>query len=588
MRLPPGLTNMKIYPKLVLTFLVVLLPLNLLGLYMNQSGSTTVKEEISASVQSKVHFYMSLIQSDILRTLKSEQEFIGDDDLQQLSVQGDVLDPNAKREGILRLERRLDLLLNSSAFVVAATITIPSLQKSITNTDYRYEMPEEYKALRFQSSRYQKPFVIWKGRVFLNVVYPERPFDEMDKEPLFVVTLEVSKPRIQEMLKQLTKENQGEALFIDNNLEWEVASQPGGALQKELPDAIRKILASDDSVQSVQTVRWKGTSYIVSVENSSLIGVSLVTMIPEQQLLGPLRKYRLLMWGIIILTVGIVLVFSYRLYRVIHRPLKKLISAFRKVEQGNLDVEVSHPSGDEFGYLYNQFNVMVQQVNKLIREVYEQKYRLQLSELKQLQSQINPHFLYNSFFSMYYMAKQHEEENLMKFVKYLGEYFQFITRDAEEEVPLSLEIKHAVNYIGIQSIRFQNRIEAFVDEVPEIAGSIRVPRLILQPIIENAYKHGLEKCEAGGLLKVRFHAEADRFMIDVENNGSILTDEELLVMQRKLRNRDPGAETTGLLNVHRRLQIKYGETGGLTIDKGDMGGWKVSIRIPFGEEGGHA
>jgi two-component system sensor histidine kinase YesM len=171
----------------------------------------------------------------------------------------------------------------------------------------------------------------------------------------------------------------------------------------------------------------------------------------------------------------------------------------------------------------------------------------------------------------------------MTFVKYLGEYFQFITRNADEEVQLSLEIKHAMNYIRIQGIRFHNRVETIVGELPQVTERVRVPRLILQPIIENAYKHGLEDREEGGVLWFRFVVSGPCITIEVENNGALITDEELLNVRRKLQTDEPGKETTGMINVHRRLRIRYGETGGLIVERGEHGGWKVGITIPFDE-----
>jgi hypothetical protein len=131
----------------------------------------------------------------------------------------------------------------------------------------------------------------------------------------------------------------------------------------------------------------------------------------------------------------------------------------------------------EFSYLFRQFNDMVGEVKVLIHEVYEKNFRLRLSELRQLQSQINPHFLYNSFYSVYRMAKIQDYDKIMEFTKYLGDFFRFITRSDSDEVLLKEEWMHMRNYIEIQKVRFSNRIEVDFGALPEAAGKTPVPRL---------------------------------------------------------------------------------------------------------------
>jgi two-component system sensor histidine kinase YesM len=176
----------------------------------------------------------------------------------------------------------------------------------------------------------------------------------------------------------------------------------------------------------------------------------------------------------------------------------------------------------------------------------------------------------------------------MQFIKYLGEYFQYITRDAVEEVPLSVEIKHAMNFVAIQSIRFKNRIQTSIEEAPAIAEQLTVPRLILQPIIENAYKHGLENRTDDGQLRIRYRQTDDFFEAVVEDNGNSLSDAAMASLEKKLHDAGPGEETTGIINVHRRLVIRYGEESGLFISRGELGGLKVAVRIPISREGAHA
>ena len=164
---------------------------------------------------------------------------------------------------------------------------------------------------------------------------------------------------------------------------------------------------------------------------------------------------------------------------------------------------------------------MVKELKTLIEQSYKQKILVQRAEMKQLQSQINPHFLYNSFFILNTMARTEDYENIEKFTEQLGRYFQFITRSAADEVPLEKEVEHARVYTEIQAMRYSNRIKAYFEELPEEFWGIVVPRLILQPIIENAFEHGLGMVKKNGILTVSFEKLQNGLHIIIENNGEI-------------------------------------------------------------------
>src|SRR5690606_35238664 len=144
-------------------------------------------------------------------------------------------------------------------------------------------------------------------------------------------------------------------------------------------------------------------TYLSTARISEKFGVVLITYAPEREILGPIKQYNLWYWALTISSLFVIIIFSSFIYRMIHRPLKSLLFAFKQVEIGNLRVHLKYSFSNEFNYLYVRFNDMVNHLNVLVHEVYEQKYRARSSELKQLQSQINPHFLYNSFFIIYRM-----------------------------------------------------------------------------------------------------------------------------------------------------------------------------------------
>lgn len=227
---------------------------------------------------------------------------------------------------------------------------------------------------------------------------------------------------------------------------------------------------------------------------------------------------------------------------------------------------------------------MLIKLQTLIDQDFKQKLMMQKAELKQLQSQINPHFLYNSFFILNSLAKTGDTERIELFTNMLGEYFRFITRNGEEDVWLSEEIKHARMYTEIQKLRFSRRISVQFDDLPKEMERIRVPRLVVQPIIENAYEHSLEKMPEEGFLRVSFEQHPSESLIIVEDNGKSVDESAIDALNNRLSNPNEEHEMTGMINIHRRISLTYGEGSGLFLKRSKLNGLRVEIRIKSIEE----
>lgn len=176
-----------------------------------------------------------------------------------------------------------------------------------------------------------------------------------------------------------------------------------------------------------------------------------------------MESYKWLVFIYIIGVASVAVVFSESIEKTIHRPLNKLMEAFSKVEKENLSSGGTEYTGeDEFSYLFEGFNHMQDKTKRLIEELVLQKELAQQAELKQLQAQINPHFLYNSFFSLKNKIKREELEDAEKLASLLGTYFRFLTRNDENCISLKSEVEHARSYTDIQYMRFHDRINVYL------------------------------------------------------------------------------------------------------------------------------
>lgn len=266
--------------------------------------------------------------------------------------------------------------------------------------------------------------------------------------------------------------------------------------------------------------------------------------------------------------------FVFLVWQLITRPFRRIMQQLQELEHTGIPLTDDHSRDMDF--LHRAFVQLGRELQNTLEQAYYSKELAYQSEIKYLQAQINPHFLYNSFYHLYRMAKMEDTEGVAEMSMKLSAYYRYITRSAQTVVPLSMEYQNIVDYTEIQTIRFGERITVQLQPLPEAYRELDVPRFILQPMFENAYNHGVEKME-NGHIQLRFESEGDALNIYVENNGSC-PDAELEALTRYLSSTDRQAECTALKNVQRRIQLLGGT---LQVSHGTLGGFGVRLHIPL-------
>ncbi|GLI07795.1 hypothetical protein YDYSG_38250 [Paenibacillus tyrfis] len=568
------LRDSSIFKKVMAAFLAALLPLMAITWTINEKGSDNIRSEITESVLNTTRFYMDSLDKEADRISRYLPNYVMDTDLMELAATGNDMSPYERTRKILDIQRRLELMKNSSPFIEEAKAYVPLLKRSILSNDYETRLdPEEYTAMQQNAKLYEAPFIYWNDRLFITMPYP----GNTARSPLYILGVELSAAKIKETLAQIGRTRGGQSVLLNLELGWSMETGMDPALLQRMKSfALEK--RELQSEEGHETIVHDHKRYLVVYKYSNFWNSYSITCIPEEMVLGSLQMYRTLFWWACALAVCIVMFFTYFLLRFIYRPLMKLVHSFRRVQQNRLEPILIDRGADEFGYLYRAFNDTVRSLKTLIEENYEQQIRNQRSELKRLQSQINPHFLYNCFFVLCRLIKsESQKEKAYQFCLYIGQYFQFITRNDEDEIPLELEVEHSRTYVEMQRICYGERIQVlFEGDVP----AIDVPRLILQPIIENAYKHALGNMLQPGELWVHSERRDGDFLLYVEDNGQSITDEEIDLLQKKLRySSNRIEETTGLMNVHRRIQLRYGEVYGITVSRSELCGLQVIIKL---------
>lgn len=312
-------------------------------------------------------------------------------------------------------------------------------------------------------------------------------------------------------------------------------------------------------------------------------GWPIVTIVPA----GP--DSQSIRWAAILLalaTVALVAMmgaFFAALSRRIVAPIGELVSAMQQAETGDLRDRplVSETSDDEIGSLTQSFRRMVARLNELIEERYLRRVRLKQLEIEQLQSRINPHFLYNSLATVHMLAEANDDREASAAAEALGRALKYSITRYDELVPLREEVRHLRDYIELYRLRYESTVDVRID-VQRAAASVLLPKLLVQPLVENAFRHGVGRYTAGGVIRIRASREADRLVVAVDDNGPGASEIELSQLRTLMRSENAGSGHLGLRNVHRRLVLTFGEDAGLKLGASHWGGFSVSFSCPAG------
>lgn len=284
----------------------------------------------------------------------------------------------------------------------------------------------------------------------------------------------------------------------------------------------------------------------------------------------------------IIFSIG---VFIY-LTGTITKPLVNLKNKMRQAEEGNLEVRAHSTSSDEISDICNSFNKMIQQIEILLEKSIKEQEYLKKAELKALQAQINPHFLYNTLDAIIWMAEGNDKEKIIEMVSALSGFFRIALSRGQDWITVEREIEHCTNYLTIQKTRYGEILNYTIDIDANIF-EYKILKLIIQPVIENAIYHGIKNKREGGTVIVKGKRNDELLTFEVIDDGVGFQRERLEKIRELLngqyethtddKNTDKGF---GLINVNERIKLYYGRQFGITIDSEYGKGSKVVITIP--------
>ena len=400
-----------------------------------------------------------------------------------------------------------------------------------------------------------------------------------EKEGVFFIDLNYS--AISELCDQSTVGTKGYAFILDakGNIVYHPQQQQ---LYNELQTENISLIMDTDEDTVLTGTGNDGKLY--SISRSEKTGWTVVDCTNVKELLSKSRQAQSVYVLTAIILVIVALLFSRFMARSITLPIQKLRDSMKKVQEGDFSVsDVVVDSKNEIGSLTKSFDVMTHRIHELMEQNVHEQEEKRKSELKALQSQINPHVLYNTLDSIIWMAEGKKNEEVVLMTASLARLLRQSISNEDEVVPIANEVEYARGYLTIQKMRYKDKLE-FQIEVDSSILYIPLIKLVLQPIIENAIYHGLKYKESKGLLIVKGFMKDGNAVLQVIDDG-VGMDEETLAHIYDKHKVNYHSNGVGVYNVQKRLKLYYGEDYGITYTSELGKGTTATITIPGRQEG---
>ncbi|WP_019423690.1 sensor histidine kinase [Paenibacillus sp. OSY-SE] len=326
------------------------------------------------------------------------------------------------------------------------------------------------------------------------------------------------------------------------------------------------------------TVAMDKERYLITYAGIAKTGWRIAHAVPLKEMLeenAVITKIMLIaMIASLVVCVVTAILFSKRIIR----PIQHLRSLMLRMERGQFQGRVQVQSNDEIAQLGRSFNRMNERLHELVNQVYEAELRKKEAELKAFQAQINPHFLYNTLDTIYWMSRMEKAYETAQLVEALSKLFRLSLNSGQELTTVRDEVNHLKNYMIIQQKRYEDMIDFHLETDNEDTLNGRTVKLILQPFVENAIVHGIEKLGEPGCIRVDVFRKEDKLIYRISDTG---TGVDVAEMERLMH--ESGANNRGfaIKNVNDRIQLYFGDDYGVTFKNNEAGGTIVEIIQPW-------
>jgi two-component system, sensor histidine kinase YesM len=399
--------------------------------------------------------------------------------------------------------------------------------------------------------------------------------DPSTYEPLGIIKIDLKQDLIQEIV---SNPNEKSHIFIlDKNNQFIYPNKEEKIIEASFLQDLENI-----KVNNYTNIPIDGTEYMMVYNQSAYSGVKTIMLTPRSSVFSEVNHLRKVMILVVFMGILISFLLGFILSKPLVESIHKLKRAMNNVEKGNLGQRVSINSNDEIGELGKGFNHMINEIDRLVSEVYKTSLREKEAEIRALQSQMNPHFLYNTLESINMLAITKGNFDVSDMVSSLGKLLRYTIDNSSKIVTLEAELSFIRSYVAIQRVRIGENLQ-YHEEIEPAVMHVCLPKLILQPFIENAIVHG--GFQQGGSISIYAHRVGLLLNIMICDNGKGVPSQKIAKLKNLIKNHDTTSSDKhngiALSNVHERLQLLYGKQYGIQIDSQEHNGFSVTLTLPI-------
>lgn len=555
-----------LFYKMVVSIMLLLVPVVIVYTYSNIVSERVVREEIDTRNMNRLDVSMNRLEADLWQvsqflvalSIDSDTNRLRNIDLLSLydsiELQGDI-------------QEKLLLYQQLSTFLVDVTIFFPDGERQLSTMMKSPERPETLSP----SWTY---IADGKGNDSDRPYFVQHVKDSIthhNENQAVIVEARIYIEAFQHHLNDLALANDGYSFLYHPHHE---LIKPVGT-NHEFPLDYNFSLQLNNEERGTERFTLGQDDYTLSYISSTSLDWVLVDLVPLEDVLSPIATTRTWFYatGLVLLLLGVAA--AWLLNTQLLQPIGTLKDAILHFKRGHYYTRMAVPDQKEFAIAMSGFNDMADQIQTLIEEVYEEKIRSQQATLKLLQAQIDPHFLYNCLFYIKNMAKINNTDAVEAMALHLGDYFRYRTEVEKEETTVEEELKLVNNFLAIHSLR--KRDLSYSMNLPDELLKQPIPRLLIQPIVENAIVHGIADVEERAEIRIDGVVLEEGWQISVKDNGQAVSAETVTRIHKLLESQEEATNHYGLRNVHQRMRNRFGAKSGVVVNYSKLGGLNVTL-----------
>ncbi len=567
------MNNFGIFAKVTTTLFILLTPILILYAISNRTSVGLLTDEIMKVKQNQIETFASQLDHTLLQLDTYQKMLYESTDVRNLAypdLLGDVLQ---KYRTVRTVSEEINRLAGYGDWKAVIAVSYPKAGNVIKSNSSLNALP----------GRLPDEDVLWQffddpaGSYFMEVLsYPRSSGTQEEADMRVVVKMDVAE--IRSALSDFKTNGSGDPFLY----------QPGNApiynyssdqeLSGELLAGFRPEISSNDEGYFMSEAG--DSSYQIHYQKVDSLGWYVVDYVPISQIMAPIERNRTMFYAISSMMLFMAIFLAFFIYRNVQIPFRKLMQSMNLIEKGIYSSRMKDKPKGEFRFLYDRFNSMATRIEALIEDVFKEQLRSKEATLKHLQSQINPHFLYNTLAYIKSMIELEERDAAIAMTMSLSKYYRYTTKTGKKLATLEEELEMTSHYLAINSSLMDGfEYEIHVD--PQML-EMEVPRLIVQPLIENVILHGFKKQSSFGMIRIQGSIDGAFARLTVEDSGVGIEPAAMDAMNVKIRTAINEEIESGMQNVHQRMKLLYGEGSGLVLRKSPLGGvcaelsWKCS------------